>query len=366
MKIKYFISGLLFIMFFTVCNNGKNKYIPVSEATSDSESFYQYLYAIMDKGIMLGHQDAFAFGNMWYGGYDRSDMKSTCGDHPAIIGWNLNQIETGAILNTDSVYFEDIIKHIQKSNSEGKVSVIRWSPQLPNYLTYSGTNKDLVASILPGNENHKEYLQSLNKLADFFKSLKDDNGKSIPVIFKLFNNYNQNDLWWGNQYYSPDQYVRLWTSTVDYFRKQQKIDNVLYEYSVYAPLSSKDLSDSYPGNDYADIIGIDIFMNMDEDTDGNIYKRNLDASLFLVTNFAEKNRKIPVISNTGLKGVKIPNYFTNLVYPIISKYKISYIMFEKNAWNIDGYYFIPIPGHPASEDFKYFAKLPNILTSNKF
>jgi len=38
------------------------------------------------------------------------------------------------------------------------------------------------------------------------------------------------------------------------------------------------------------------------------------------------------------------------------------VLFEKNAWNQEKHYFIPVPGHPASEDFIRFVSYPDILT----
>ena len=50
---------------------------------------------------------------------------------------------------------------------------------------------------------------------------------------------------------------------------------------------------------------------------------------------------------------------------MISKYKISYVVFGPNMWNEEESYYIPIPGHPASEDFSKFAHSPHIITCEK-
>jgi len=367
MKIRSVIIILFSFLLFTGCNKSVGKQIPISELANDSGKFNSFLKNLMDKGIMLGHQDAVAFGYMWYGENNRSDVKSICGDLPAVIGWDLRRIETGSLINSDSVSFKDITEHIINMNLQGGISVIKWcsdSPVKPSTY-FIGKPDEMISSILPNGVNHKEYLQGLDRLANFFLSLKDENGKFIPVVFNLFQNYNNSSSWWRSKYCTPQEYTQLWTTTVNYLRHEKNIHHILYAYSVYAPLSMDVLNKTYPGNNYVDIIGTDIFLEFEKDIDGNTYKRNLNTSLNLITNFSKKHNKIPAITNTGLVGIKISNYFTNLVYPVISKYKLSYILFEKNAWNIEEYYFIPIEGHPASEDFVRFVNYPNILTCNK-
>ena len=75
-----------------------------------------------------------------------------------------------------------------------------------------------------------------------------------------------------------------------------------------------------------------------------------------------KNKKIAAVTSTGLEGIKISDFFSKYLYPVISQYKLSFVLFEKNAWNQEKHYFIPVPGHPASEDFIRFVSYPDILT----
>ncbi|KAA3702731.1 endoglucanase, partial [Bacteroides salyersiae] len=60
-----------------------------------------------------------------------------------------------------------------------------------------------------------------------------------------------------------------------------------------------------------------------------------------------------------------PTYFTNVVYPIINKYKLGWILFWRNAWEPDkpNHYYLPYPGHSSESDFKQFVDQPLILTN---
>lgn len=365
---KYLLYGLLSITLFGCGKQSENDaavFRPSDEdATKETVVLYSGMQSKMKKGIMLGHQDALAYGNAWYGEDGRSDVKSACGDYPAVFEWNLGKIETGAALNVDSVTFNRIRSYIREVNQLGGISSLSWYAENP--LTGGGYNdcsdNRVVTSILTQQEVKDKYLSYLDHLAGFFDTLKDNEGNYIPVIFRLFNDGNLfNDYWWNTDQASADDFKKLWTMTVDYLRNEKDIHHVLYAYSV-GDKSSHVSSDYYPGNEYVDIIGTDIFLDMKNDTMGNTYKQNLDISLASLTDFADKHNKIPAITSTGLEGVKISTYFTQLVYPVISKYKLSYILFGRNAWNIENHYFIPIPGHPAGEDFIGFVNSPEILT----
>ena len=87
--------------------------------------------------------------------------------------------------------------------------------------------------------------------------------------------------------------------------------------------------------------------------------------LSAMNRFAEANKKLPALTDTGSKGVKISNFFSSILDPVISKYKISYVVFGPNMWNEEEIYYIPIPGHPASEDFSKFAHSRHIITCEK-
>lgn len=44
---------------------------------------------------MLGHHDDTVYGIGWEGEEGRSDVKSVCGDYPAVISFDLGELELG-------------------------------------------------------------------------------------------------------------------------------------------------------------------------------------------------------------------------------------------------------------------------------
>ena len=80
---------------------------PAPAATTDSQATVQTrnllgnLRSIAENGgTLFGHQCSSLYGIGWSGDVDRSDVKSICGDYPAMMGWDLAQIELGIWIPT--------------------------------------------------------------------------------------------------------------------------------------------------------------------------------------------------------------------------------------------------------------------------
>ncbi len=54
---------------------------------------------------MFGHHDDTNYGIGWEGDEGRSDVKSVCGDYPAVISFDLGHLELGDTLSLDKVPF---------------------------------------------------------------------------------------------------------------------------------------------------------------------------------------------------------------------------------------------------------------------
>src|SRR5436305_1558134 len=77
-------------------------------ATKETINLYHNLQKVLDKGIMLGHQDDPAYGFRWKYETGRSDVKDVTGDYPAVMGFELGRIELDHAVNLDSVPFDKI------------------------------------------------------------------------------------------------------------------------------------------------------------------------------------------------------------------------------------------------------------------
>ncbi|GAK35868.1 mannan endo-1,4-beta-mannosidase [Bacteroides graminisolvens DSM 19988 = JCM 15093] len=66
-----------------------------SERTVETKNLLINLGTIHQKGFMFGHHDDPVYGIGWEGDADRSDVKSVCGDYPAVMSFDLGRIELG-------------------------------------------------------------------------------------------------------------------------------------------------------------------------------------------------------------------------------------------------------------------------------
>lgn len=336
------------------------------KATAQTQVLNSFLQSIRQEGVLIGHQDDLIYGNTWYNEEGWSDVKRVCGEYPAMAGYDIGGIETGSEVNIDSVPFSLIKQKIREAYQRNMIPTIIWHATNPvsrgPYSDLSG--KGIVDNILPKDQFSAEFARYLDRLGQFLGELKNEQGDDIPIIFRPYMSHNRPDRWWSSQQCTPDEFKKLWIQTVNYLRNIKNIHHLLYAYSVSGPVDPTILSDYYPGNDYVDILGLDLFLYFDQDPQGVRYKKDLETSLNTIGEFASEHGKIPALTCTGLEGIKMANYFTGYLYPGIEGKQLSYILFWRNAWNIEEHYHIPIPGHPASDDFIEFTRKPSVLLLN--
>lgn len=366
MSNKIIVLVMIITTGLTSCASERNKTTPTDKrATAETANLYNRLFALAEKGIMVAHQDDMAYGHGWYKMTGRSDVKEVTGNYPAVIGWELGHVEIGADHNLDSVYFSDMKDYIRETYKRGGITTVSWHG---NNIVTGGSAWDcaqdsVVTTILPGGSNHEKYLLWLDRVGDFFLDLKGDDGKLIPVVFRMYHEHTGHWFWWCAVQCTPEEYKNLWIMTVDYLRDKKNVHNLLYAYSPAAVKDGVEYSERYPGDEYVDIVGFDCYASPNELEN---YMREMDLNLRIVTDFAAQRGKIAIVAETGLESVADNTYFTETVYPVVSKYNVSWILFWRNAYEADkpNHYYVPYDGHPAAGDFRSFAQKSNILMCN--
>lgn len=328
------------------------------KATPEAVKLYQKMLKLESKGMMFGHQDAFAYGTIWYAQEGRSDVKDVCGDHPAIIGWELGHLELGRAYSLDSVYFDNIRKGVNYANKIGAINTISW--HFRNLLT-GGTAWDVssnktVASILPGGEKHHQYLEYLDKLANFMLSLKTDEGKYIPILFRPFHEHTGSWFWWGKNLCTVDEYKALWRYTVNYLRNQKNIHYLLFSYSTDRFATADEYLERYPGDDLIDLLGFDLYDN------GPDYQTSLSNCARIVTQIATQKGKIAAVTEAGDPTGKKTEWWTKTILENLRQYNLSYVLVWRNSFTkTKDVPFGPYKGSPSEPDFVKFYNDPKTL-----
>jgi len=329
-----------------------------ADLTPETAALLNTLKTIRGKHILVGHQDATAYGIDWSGEPNKSDMKSTSGAYPAVYGWDVGHLELGKAANLDNVPFDLMRTRIVEAYQRGGINTVSWHLDNPvNGRSAWDTTRNTVRQILPGGEHHETYRGYLAKLADFFKSLKTEDGTAVPLVFRPFHEHTGSWFWWGAAFCTPAEYIALWRYTVDYLRTDRGLENLLIAYSSSTIDTKEGYLERYPGDEYVDILGFDDYCMGDEAS----YVNRMSASLNILTAIAKEKDKVPAITETGYEQIPNTKWFTEVLYPTITEYPVVWVLFWRNAINRPNHYYIPYPSHPAAEDFREFHRLPKIL-----
>lgn len=320
--------------------------------------------AVEEKKVMFGHHDDPVYGHNWNGD-GISDMVATTGAYPAVMSWDLGALELGGQANLDGVPFDSIRKQAIAQDARGGVNTFSW--HLYNPLTgvdsWNTTDSLAVSNMVNTPEGKEAYLKQLNMVADFFLSLKDKDDNRIGVIFRSWHEHTGSWFWWGTDNCSPEDYKALWTIMREKF-DERGVDNVVWAYSPDRCTSTEQYMARYPGDEYVDILGADVYhFNGAEGTDA--YKEAAGKTLSIASEEAKKRGKIAALTETGLESITIDDWYTSTLLPILQSYPVAYVTVWRNAHDKPQHYYVPFPGHPAEADFREFCANPSIKVIKK-
>lgn len=194
------------------------------------------------KDVAEGAQGSFKNGSTWTGLTPEYEYFSIDGDYTLPITEEILAVlkENGLIISGHSytatgVYLE----------GEGITSI----PDLETgYAFYMDeTDFDAANALTEGTWENKFFMQDLANVAAYLKLLKD---ADIPVLWRPFHEAAGKWFWWGKDAAS---HKALWVAMFDYF-KAQGLDNLIW---VWTTETGDD--EWYPGDEYVDIIGRDIY-----------------------------------------------------------------------------------------------------------
>ena len=264
--------------------------------------------------ILFGHQNAGHIGvSITDTDGTESDCKNLTGSHPAVVG-----VDTLSFLGYEGK-MNDLIKVVRNLRRQG--IIITLSSHMPNFTLggdefydYSPniTDGDCGRRIMPGGDLNAKYRKFLDLIADFASSCIDVEGEKIPMIFRPFHEGNGNWFWWGKDFLTDEEYIALYRYTVDYLIGEKGADNLAIAYSPNGPVAnSKDYLARYPGDEYVDILGLDLYHDKPHKGDG--FYRALTNALDTMYLLANERGKITALTETGYRSLETENgYFEGL------------------------------------------------------
>ena len=325
----------------------------VRTRTHEAEAMLATLRALPGQGVfMFGHHDDPMYGIGWVGDEGRSDVKSVCGDYPAVMSFDLGHLELGNDKNLDGVPFDKIRKESVAQYERGGMVSFSWHADNP--LTgkdaWDVSDSTVVRSVLPGGANHAKFIAWLDRVADFLNSIKTDDGVKVPVLFRPWHEHTGSWFWWGQALCTDSEYDALWQMT--YKRMLAKgATQLLWAYSPgIEPRDEAEYLRRWPGDCIVDVIGVDCYQYENRDE----YLANLDRSLRIMTAVSKAHGKPMAVTETGYESVPDAEWWTKTLMPVIEKYPISYVLVWRNAHDKPKHFYAPYPGHASAQDFVTF------------
>lgn len=362
LKLKFnflFISYILILLLTLSCGSTKNtnNILVDKNATHATLNLYHKLATISKKGIAIGHQDATSYGLGWKHQSTqeiKSDVNYVIGDFPAVFGFDLGWIEIDNTYNLDTVPFKAMKDLIIDAHKKGGIITISWHANNPISGGSSWDQTPAVSQLIKGGSQHETYKNWVSKIAHFLNDLHYEN-QPIPVVFRPFHEMNGSWFWWGGKNCKPEDYKILWQETVDLLKNEHQIHHLLYAFSPNKLNENDAYLTYYPGDDYVDILGIDIY----DFNDANTYTEALKHDLSILKNIATQKNKPYALTETGLESLQTANWFTEVLYPSIKDTGISWVLTWRNYST--KHHYMPYKGQLNELDFIEFSKLPETL-----
>ena len=159
------------------------------------------------------------------------------------------------------------VTEVTEWNRQGGIVCIMWHWNVPanesgKYSFYWGTEADKttfdVKKIFePESDEYKLMLKDIDQIAGYLKLLRQ---RKIPVLWRPLHEAGGQWFWWGRDAEACNE---LWRVMYDRLVNHHKLNNLIWVWTQAAAWN-KPYSDGYrwyPGDDYVDIVSIDVYNN---------------------------------------------------------------------------------------------------------
>lgn len=227
---------------------------PVAATTESAKKLYNYLLENIEQNTLSGMMAKGAWNT------EMSERVHTwTGKYPALNTFDYGHLHW-SISGANWINYADITPVKNWADANGIVSCM-WHWNVPKvnpagttpdlstgYAFYKAeTNFDATNATIEGTWENTVFTEDLESVAVYLRLLKD---ADIPVLWRPFHEAAGGWFWWGKDAAS---FKKLWIAMFDYFR-EQGLNNLIW---VWTTETGDDAW--YPGNQYVDIIGRDIY-----------------------------------------------------------------------------------------------------------
>lgn len=266
------VLGFIMLMISTsISLLGSEKTIKLvsPNASPEATALLEMLYSISGKYILTGQHN---YPNT----QDRNSKfaEKYIGQTPVIWSTDMGFAKDG---DTDShLARPDIVKEAIRQFKLGSIVTLCWHAVPPTadepvtFRPLPGANPAKLESVqgqltdeqfkdvlTPGTQLNKKWMAQVDTVAYFLKQLRDAH---VPVLWRPYHEMNGNWFWWGAR--SEGEYTTkaLYRALFDRLVNHHKLNNLIWVWSVDRINNpSMDFEKYYPGNEYLDILALDVY-----------------------------------------------------------------------------------------------------------
>lgn len=224
-------------------------------ATQKAKDLLAYLEEVSGKAIITGqHTQTVPMEEVSY-------IMDITGKEPKLRGFellayspNINYQDAGKAC-LDEVY----------ENRDTLETAIQWAKESDGILTFSfhwfsplgGRDKSFYAEntdfdpakvLIEDSPERKAFYHDMEIMAKLLKKVQD---ADIPVLWRPFHESDGEWFWWGRK--GPEVACALYRLMYDYYVNTWHLDNLLWVWNCRLP-------EGYPGDEYVDIVSVDIYL----------------------------------------------------------------------------------------------------------
>ena len=227
-------------------------------ATAEAKSLYKYLCDSYGSVILSGQ--------VCDGGYSGKEFKAIYGEtgkYPAILGLDMmDYTPSRTALGAGSTAVDKAIAFDKK----GGIVTFCWHWNAPTSYLKSGSDPDTgnprwwggfytrnsdfdIAKVMNGSDSEGKKLLDAD-IKEIAAQLKKLENAGVPVIWRPLHEASGGWFWWGAK--GADAYKKLWVYLYEQLTYTYKCNNLIWVFNGQS-------ADWYPGDEYVDIIGEDIY-----------------------------------------------------------------------------------------------------------
>ncbi|MGN1148434.1 MAG: glycosyl hydrolase, partial [Lachnospiraceae bacterium] len=250
-------------------------------ASEITQRLYSYLLDIYgDKFLSGQYCDTGQYGKEF------QVVKKATGQTPAVLGLDFIEYTPSRVANGSESHATDLAINFWES---GGIVTFCWHWNAPSpYLTKEwyngfrteGTNIDLT-KIMNGQDQqgYDLLMEDIDAIAEQLLVLKD---AGVPVLWRPLHEASGGWFWWGAS--GPESYKQLYILLYDRLTNEYGLDNLIWVWN------GQD-AEWYPGDEYVDIIGEDLYPGE------KVYTSQAASYLNAATNYSSEHKMVYMSEN---------------------------------------------------------------------